>query len=86
MSIVKYYIKNGVGRVFDCNQAMCDGWGLSWFNLVSLIGIKLQDRKKPNHKVEIINAWDMMGIYMVTFKDGSCLALDNTIEQFKIRA
>ena len=83
MSIVIYYKKKG-GRVFNCGQAVKDGWGIEWTDLEGLVGLKLQDRTKPKHQVEISGAGDMMGCYTVSFQEGGWLALDHAIEQFKL--
>lgn len=80
--IVKYINKRG-GRVFNCAQALKDGWGLDWSGEESLVGLKLQDRKKSSHKVEIESADWFMSTLRVHFKEGGWLCFDHAIEQFK---
>lgn len=80
MGIIKYT----VDRTFNIGQAMQDGWGLKWESESALIGLKLTDRKKPKHKVEIVHVDWFMGIFRVHYQDKSWQCFDHCIEQFKV--
>jgi len=82
MSIVKY-IGEGVGKRFNINQAVKDGWGIEYTGEECLVGLQLQDREKPKHKTKITGfRWDM-GILIVVLKN-SWLCLDHCINQYKL--
>ena len=80
MGIVKYTEI----RTYNIGKAITDGWGIKLESLEDLIGMKLQDRKKPKHIVEIKNTDWFMGIFRVFFKEGGWLCFDHCIEQFKL--
>lgn len=82
MGIVKYD-KDGFGKKFNIGQALKDGWGQDWEGEEAIVGLKLQDRKKANHKVTVENVDWFMGIFRVHFKEGGWLCFDHAIEQFK---
>ena len=82
MGIIQY-TGEWPNRKFNVGQAIKDGWGLDWQGEEALIGVKLQDRKKARHKVEVDNVDWFMGILRVWFKEGGWLCLDHAIEQFK---
>ena len=79
MGIVKYT----ESRRFNIGQALKDGWGEEWAGEKALIGMKLQDRKKANYKVQIEHVDWYSGILRVWFKEGGWLCFDHAIEQFK---
>ncbi|AGO48858.1 hypothetical protein Phi46:3_gp114 [Cellulophaga phage phi46:3] len=79
MGIVKYN-KN---RQFSIIQAVKDGWNKEYVVLDDLVGLKLQDRKNPKHKVTISDIGWFMDICNVSFEEGGWLCLDHAIEQFK---
>lgn len=79
MGIVKYT----KDRTFNIGEAFQDGWGKDWESEKALIGLKLQDRKKPKRKATISNVDWSMGTFRVWFKGGGWLCFDHAIEQFK---
>lgn len=81
MAIVKYIDKEG-GRTFNVVQALKDGWGKDWEGEDAIIGLKLQDRKKAKHKVEVSKVDWALGTMRVHFKEGGWLCFDHAIEQF----
>lgn len=82
MGIVKY-TGEGLNKKFNVGQALKDGWGKDWQGEEALIGLKLQDRKKPKHK-EVIKKVDWsLGIMRVWFDKGGWLCFDHAIEQFE---
>jgi hypothetical protein len=83
MGIVKYK-GGGLNRTFNIGQALKDGWGLEWKGEGALVGIKLQDRTNPTHKVEITKTKWMYGTFIVFFGEGDWLCFDHAINQFKI--
>lgn len=82
MAIVKY-IGEGIDRRFNVGQAMKDGWGKEWEGEAALVGLKLQGRKNPKHKVEVSKVDWVLGTMLVHFKEGGWLCFDHAIEQFK---
>ena len=82
MGIVKYK-KN---RTFNIGQAFQDGFGIEWTGEDALIGLKLKDRKKYKHKVEIEKTDWFMGILRVFYKEGGWQCFDHCVEQFELDA
>ena len=82
MGIVKY-IGEGLNKKFNVGQALKDGWGKEWESEEALKGLKLQDRKKPKHKVTVEKADWYAGILTIWFAEGGWLCFDHAIEQFK---
>jgi hypothetical protein len=82
MGIVKYD-SEGFGKKFNVGQALKDGWGKDWQGEDAIVGLKLQDRKKAKHKVEVSKVDWTLGIMRVHFKEGGWLCFDHAIEQFK---
>lgn len=82
MNIVKY-TSDVFGKTFNVAQALRDGWGLEWESEDALVGIQLQDRKKPSHTVTIKGVSWTLGIMVVLFEEGGWLCFDHAIEQFE---
>ncbi len=78
MSIVHYYIKDG-RKVFNCGQAVKDGWGVEWSDVV---GLELT-RRIDNHKTTITHLGEVAGIITVHFAHGGYLALDHAVEEYR---
>lgn len=82
MGIIKYEFDEE-GKCFNVGQALMDGWGVEWEGEDALIGLSLQDRKNPRHKVTIKKVDWTLETMRVWFNEGGWLCLDHAIEQFK---
>lgn len=78
--IVKYTER----RTYNIGQAFQDGFGIKWKGENSVVGLKLKDRKKSRHKVQIVRTDWFMGIFRVFYQDGSWQCFDHCIEQFEL--
>jgi len=81
MSIVKYFIKDNV-KTFSNKQAVNDGWDAE-LNEEALIGLILEDRSNPKHKVKIKGLNYHLGTMIVHWEEGGWNCLDHAVEQFK---
>jgi hypothetical protein len=79
MGIVEYTPE----RTFHIGEALEKGWGQEWEGERFLIGLKLQDRRKPKHLAVIVNSDWIIGSLRVHFETGDWLLLDHAIEQFQ---
>lgn len=79
MGLVKYT----EDRKFSIGQALKDGWGKEYEGFEGIVGLKLQDREKPNHEVTIEKYDWVMGTFIIYFKEGGWLCFDHAVEQFK---
>lgn len=83
MSLIDY--KNDkYGRVYDPQKEVKKHWGIDFEYYSELNGLKLVDRKKPKHTVEIeLCKHAEFSCAMVYWKNGGYNCLDHAIEQFK---
>jgi len=80
MGIVKY----SEDRRFNIGQAFEDGFGIEWAGEDAITGLKLQDRKNPDHKAEIVKTDWFAGTFRVFYKNGGWQCFDHCVEQFEL--
>ena len=80
------YIETDSGRYFDTKSAIKEHWGLDVNYYSELKGLKLVDRNKKSHLVEIekVEHEVFMDIALVYWKNGGYNCLDHAINQFKV--